>query len=186
MDNNLILNSLQKLKNAVETENIGVMRALSSELIRRIIESPEEDIIALGMISYSLSKIFQKQHFKFDRRWTDFREKIIEQLSYAIIHIEEGNQKKIRGNLRVIFKELITIDSKVGHYVDWVIEKARIKQASTLYALGLSLGVSAELTGTTIWDLMEYTGKTKIVDEEKITVKLQKRLNIARKIFGGY
>ena len=138
------------------------------------------------MIAYSLSKIFQKSHFRGNTKWKSFCDTLADYLSSSRACIENKDLPGMRHHFRNIFTLLIQLDSEVGHYVDWVIDKAKIKQASTLYALGFSLGMSAQLTGTNIWDLMEYAGKTKIVDEEDVTVSLQNRLNHTRRIFGGY
>lgn len=186
MNNKLLVDSLKKLRDAVEKNDIGSMRALSSFLIRTSVDTQDEDVIAITMISYSLSKVFQKSHFRGSSKWNAFCSTVSDYLSSSILCIENKDLSGMRINFRHIFTNLIQIDSEVGHYVDWVIDKAKIKHASTLYALGFSLGMSAQLTGASIWELMQYAGKTKIVDEEDVSISLQNRLNIARKIFGGY
>ena len=58
----------------------------------------------------------------------------------------------------------------------------RVNKATTAYVSGISVGQAANLSGLSKWDIMQYAGSTKVPDEVKITVSIQDRLKVARKV----
>ena len=63
--------------------------------------------------------------------------------------------------------------------------KARIKQASRAYSMGLSLGEAASLTGANKTQLLRYIGSTKIHDQiRESRKKAIDRYNDLKKLLG--
>ncbi len=57
-----------------------------------------------------------------------------------------------------------------------IFDKGTVKMASTAYALGVSIGKSAELTGADAKEVQMYIGTTKIHDEQTVKKSISKRL----------
>lgn len=174
---------LNKLIDGLAKHDDQAMRDLSSKMVRETSRIHDQDLISLTIISYSLSKIIQKRYYREGRRWPSFLGRVMDNLARASERLQSGDIKAMRESFRTVFNAMVELDAEVGHHVNWVIEKAKIKKASTLYAIGFSIGMSAKLTGASMWEVMDYAGKTKIVDEEKVTRSISSRLELARKVF---
>ena len=81
-----------------------------------------------------------------------------------IEHFKTITDENIDKSLDIAIKDIQDFDKEAGNYIQDVIYKARVKQASRAYALGLSLGKAAELTGVEKSFLLSYIGVTKIHD----------------------
>ncbi|MBI5158558.1 hypothetical protein HY992_00375 [Candidatus Micrarchaeota archaeon] len=77
-----------------------------------------------------------------------------------------------------------SVESRDRRYVRTVVEKARLKIASRLYAQGISLGNAAEITGVSKRDVAHYSGKTMVHDRAGVTKNITERLGGVLKLFG--
>lgn len=152
------------------------LRDLSDHVIHNASIFQDEDSVSAAVIIYAVSKIFEKQG-KIDSRVTNNLRKIADTL-------EKNNLIQYKENLVSIYKTISTIDAEMKDYVEEVVGKARIKKGSRVYEHGISMSQSAQVLGTSIWELMNFVGKTRISDNFSEKYDVKKRLTIARQIFG--
>ena len=140
--------------------------------------------VSIAVIMYSLAKIVEKRKFRAKKEWEKFRSNTMGSLGKAIVMLQKKNLKQYLAELKKLLAAIGRIDEKFGDYVTEVIQKAKIKKGSLVYEHGLSVGRAAELMGVSPWELMDYLGQTKIIDESPMMTKpISERLEIARKIF---
>ncbi|HII15783.1 MAG TPA: hypothetical protein HA362_05730 [Nanoarchaeota archaeon] len=140
--------------------------------------------VSIAVIMYSLAKIVEKRKFRAKKEWERFNAGILYSLSRARGMLQKNNLKQYLAELKKILAAIGRVDEKFGDYVTEVIQKAKIKKGSLVYEHGLSVGRAAELMGVSPWELMDYLGKTKILDESPIMSKpVSERLDTARRIF---
>ncbi|MEM4327213.1 MAG: hypothetical protein QXZ13_03555, partial [Candidatus Diapherotrites archaeon] len=93
-------------------------------------------------------------------------------------------KRAFKKHLKETIEKIEEIDQNLSHYAKAMYEKAKIKQASTAYALGLSLSQAATLTGANKKELQKYIGITRIHDEEPYKESIAERLSVLRNIIG--
>ncbi|NYZ79927.1 hypothetical protein H0N95_01600 [Candidatus Micrarchaeota archaeon] len=153
---------LEKLAVNLENENAFELRKLSNDFIEEAITSEDYRIIDMSLIAYAFSKIIEKPHFLENKKWPAFKKKMLEHLRE-----EEAKERTIEDVphlLTDVLKHLRDFYSDAGNYATNVIEQARVKQASRLYALGISLSKAADMTHVGKTELLEYIGMTRIHD----------------------
>ncbi len=174
----LILQTLDFIIQALQKGDMLLIKSLSDRTIKSASIFQDPDSISIAIITYSLSKILERH------------EECLEECS-KLIKLFQALKEDLEKNDITSFKEIekkvlefiSRLDSKLGIYIEEVVEKARIKKGSKLYEHGLSSGRAAELLGISKWELMSYIGKTKIPDIEENPVSVKSRLNFAREIF---
>lgn len=157
------------------------LRDLSNDLIEKAVAVDNSAFVDLSLISYALSKLVSKPHLIGTAKWDQFEQKVLELLCVHDSIDAEG--------IHEVLQEIITVvsafDASTGNYITNVIEKARIKQGSRAYALGVSLGKAAQLTCAPKSELMKYVGETKIHEREFTSSKtVADRYKIIKRILG--
>ncbi|MFW5902368.1 MAG: hypothetical protein ACOCTT_00595 [archaeon] len=170
--------TLEKIKEAFEEDEPRKLREISNQATEKAMIIKEEELIEISLISYGLSKIIRKPHYRKEPEWSEFKEEIIGEL--------ERNMEKKGRIVEEVTKTIMKFNEEAGNYIEGVIDHGRKKQASRLYALGLSLKKSVELTGTTQEELLPYIGATKITEKRHTqTISTEERYQNARKIMEG-
>ncbi|MBR9679910.1 MAG: hypothetical protein GOU99_02580 [Candidatus Altiarchaeota archaeon] len=168
------MEGLEQLIKALEKERIRDLRNLSEDLLRQGAESGDKELIKLAVISHSLSKLLEKGYYRRKRNvWKDF----VVDLKNLVRGVQKGSVK-----IDELEKRIIELDRHFGRYVDRIINISKVRKGSTLYAWGMSLKKSSELVGAPEWEIMSQAGKTRIVDEEDLSLSVQKRFNIAKEV----
>lgn len=175
--------SIQQALVAFEKGDIVGMKNLSNNLIRDAAVTQETETIRLAMISYTLCKIMQKGYYRKDQiRWNGFTTELNDHLRQLIEACESERRDKITPILDHIFDDIRILDESFGKYIEKITNKAIVKKGSTLYSLGLSLGMASQLSGASKWEILHFSGKTKAFEEEGVGVSLEERMKHARKV----
>ncbi len=157
------MKTLEKLRNALRRKNIPALKKISNRAIERAALTEDPDLVNISLISYALYKLVSKPHILKTEQWEKFAEDVDGDLAEAIQLKSEG--KPIGGILeKDIIVDISEIDSALGNYARDIIEKARVKQASRIYAMGLSLDKAISLTNADRFQLLQYIGSTVIHD----------------------
>lgn len=169
------VSAIKELLQAVSDRNVKKMKDVANYVLREVPVTKDQHSIKISVISYSLSKIFNKDYYRKDEmRWQEFVIDLRNNLRSALERPE---------NLELVFSDIKRLDESVGRFVSQVTDKGLSKKASTLYAYGLSLGTAAGLTGTSKWELLKEIGQTKMADEGgKEVLSLERRFKFARQI----
>ena len=161
------------------------LRGLSNRLIK---EASIEDNFAkaeLGVITYALHKIESKEHFVNNPKWIKIKNVIATDLESVIVAAENNDLKKVIFKLKKVIVDINKIDLSIGHFVQGIFEKAKVKQASLAYSYGLSISQSAELTGADKKELQSYIGFTKMSDEEEESKSLLTRVSELKELINN-
>lgn len=164
-----------------EKDNSFQMRKLSNELIEEAMTTEDDRMVELSLITYTLSKLVLKSHFTEDENWPEFKKSVINHLTRE--KEKPSTRQEVPHMLTDILKHIHDFDREAGNYSMNIIEQVRVKQASRLYALGLSLSKSAELTKVGKKELLNYVGSTRIHDRPFTQTKnLIERYNKTKEI----
>jgi len=157
------MKTLEKLRNAFKRKNISALKKISNRAIEQAALTEDPDLVNISLISYALYKLVSKPHILKTEQWKRFVADIDEDFEEAIQL--KGQGKSIKGILeKDIIADISEIDSALGNYARDIIEKARVKQASRIYAMGLSLDKAIYLTRADRFQLLQYIGSTVIHD----------------------
>jgi len=167
---------LEKMVGYVESENAVDLRVVSNDMIDEAAVTQDKTFVTLSLIAYALSKIMSKPHLLKSDRWDGFKKHVIE-------HLSDGPKPVL---LDEVVQDVREFDEEEGNYVTDIIDKARMKQASRVYALGLSLSQACELTGADMSLVSSYVGTTKIHERPySRSGTVAQRYKNARKVLGG-
>ncbi len=169
-----LLEMLAKSEAFLSFSDSAKLKELSEHTIVHAAVSQDQDILQLAVIVYAFSKMIE-------RGFTNAH-KFSSRLAEAKIKLELGKDEKYRDVISSLFDNISHEDNKLGLYVDEVLNQARIKKGSRLFAHGISLGQSAHLLGITKWELMHYVGKTNLT-EDMPALDVRTRLSFARSLF---
>ena len=164
-----------------EDKDVFQLKELSEQTIKDASTHQDIDAVQIAIIIYSLYKVIK-----------DFPEDDYQRLYKHLIKAKTNLQRKefqrYNQNIKSIFSTIGTCNAKIckadrsKQYAQEVFHAARIKKGVSLFKYGLSIGRAAQIMGLSRWDLMNFIGKTKIL-EEFPEVSSKKRLSYALKIF---
>jgi len=161
-----------------EEKDVIEFKELSNHTLHNASIYQDEDSISVAVAIYAIYKILER---KTDN---DLIYKEMSQLfRIAKDSLERNNLEGYRDTIKTIFKKISEADKKFKLYVEEILDKARIKKGSRIYEHGISLARAAELLGVSQWEMMNYVGKTHIIDFELEITDARKRLEAAKAIF---
>ncbi|HLC86534.1 MAG TPA: hypothetical protein VJG30_04575 [Candidatus Nanoarchaeia archaeon] len=180
-----IMRILGEALKAINEENTKLLKDLSNQTIHDASTVQDQYSITIAVLIYSLSKMFEREtHYLQFKGWRTFCFDCIKGLEVMKKKLETGDSEGFDKALKEFMKHLKKAESKLGIYIQDVLIKARISKASRMHEHGVSIGRTSELLGITRFELMDYVGKTYIADmKENITIKAEKRLELARGLF---
>jgi len=153
--------TLEDLKYAFIKGNTNKLKRISNDSLDHAVITGDKKLITVSLISYALYKMLTKHHYRHAKGWQQFSEVVIEHLERCIQNpnlIEEALGEKL-------VKDIAKMEEQHGRFLGDLIEKAKVKQASRAYALGLSLSSAIELTGAERFKVYSYVGITKIHED---------------------
>lgn len=169
----LVEDCLKKLIKYIKEKNVMRLRELSNNAIEQVVLTENKNLVYISLISYAFSKLLSKPHLE-KKQWQILQKHVMRELE---------KKEKLELILKEIIQDVSRFDISTGNYLLDLIEKARIKQASRIYAMGLSLGRAAYLTEVDKEQLLAYVGATKIHDRPFTKSKtVKERYKIMRKI----
>ncbi|HZX20701.1 MAG TPA: hypothetical protein VFF13_06855 [archaeon] len=175
MDSALI-SRIDALTKAFQNGKFFEVKRIGKESIKDAVVKNSQDFAAISVISYSLYKMLSKEKFTKSKRWPTITKIIVAALQKSSEALKKENIKSFETNIENAVNEIKIVDDDLSNYVKNIFEKAKVKEASTAYALGLSIGQSADLTGADKAELQKYIGFTRIHDEQVISRSLSQRL----------
>jgi hypothetical protein len=153
---------IENLVEAFDKNDAFELRKMSNDIIELAMTSEDSRIVDLSIIAYTLSKIVLKGHAVENPGWLKFKQTLLRHFKNE--QRRDDTTKELQHLLDDVLNHIIDFDQETGNYAVSILDEVRIKQASRLYALGLSLSKSAELTKVNKEDLLNYIGTTKIHD----------------------
>jgi len=151
------------------------LRALSDHVIHNASIFQDKESITIAVTIYALSKIYKNSN--------GVEKLILPHLINALKYLEQGDVDKYETEIKHIIKDISSNGGKTKFYVEEVLERAQIKKASRMFEHGISLGQVSDALGISLWDLMDYVGKTRIIDQFEDKTDVKARLEFTRGLF---
>ncbi|RLE44479.1 hypothetical protein DRJ19_00280 [Candidatus Woesearchaeota archaeon] len=175
---------VKDIKNAFAKADTISLKDLADLSVKNAVLLDSSTFAEISSIAYALYKILTKRHIVESGLWKKAKKAILNALENARIHAEEQKEKLFLEDLKKVTSNIYEIDEKLGHYVQNLLDKSRIKQASAAYAYGASLSKAASLFNVLKKDLQEYIGKTTLHDEIKEKFTIGDRLKRLKELLG--
>ena len=180
-----ILDILRKSYEAIKEDDVKALKDLSNHTLHDASIFQDEYSVAVAVIIYSLSKIFERSNFRVYKDWSLFYKICLEDLKKAEKFLAENKIEEYENVMKDLFNIMDKLGSNLKRYIVEVIDGAKINKASRVHEHGISIGRTAELLGVSQWDLMDYVGKTGIADVElALTKRVGERIKLTRRLFG--
>ena len=174
-----ILKVLVQAMELIEAEEFAELASLSNHTIHNASIVQDEDSLSVAVMMYTLSKVMQRC----TARGISCPASIMRNLKKADAALVQDNEATFRDAIAQMMKDLKELDKKVKFYIEEVIDMAKIKKGSKLHEHGLSVQRAAAMLGISQWELMNYLGKTTIMEEGLTTKGVKGRLEFARGLF---
>jgi hypothetical protein len=171
-----ILRILTKINDRLKKKDISALNELSNQINHNSSIFQDEDSIKLAVIVYSLSKIIERNNGKIDHFY-------IKSFVKAKNLLKNNDYENYRLIIKTVSEKIKDIDSKISQYVIHVFNQAGIKKGSKLFSNGISLSRVAELMNISQWELINYVGKTNILDKFDKDTKIKQRIEFTRLLF---
>ncbi|MBW3011613.1 hypothetical protein KY311_00350 [Candidatus Woesearchaeota archaeon] len=165
-------------------DNPAKLSELSNYSIHSASIYQDADSISIAVVMYALSKMISRYELRKFKSWKIFYPRIIKEIGEAKADLEKENYQGFRRNVKDIMELLSKADKDLKLYIQRVLEKAKIKKGTNLYERGLSVESAAKLMGISVWEMMNYIGKTRIIDEYELESDVKSKIETARQLFG--
>lgn len=154
---------LEEALEYLEKEKIDKLKNVSDHVIHNATIYQDSHSIMTAVIVYALAKILEREKVKLHHpNWERFLETVKRRFRNAIKCLDREDLECFEREMKKIEMEIWTSEKHYKMYIDYVMEKAKIKKGSRIYEHGPSLEKTANLLGISLWELMEYIGKTNI------------------------
>lgn len=181
--NEELINRMKLIRDSFSRNDLVTLRNTSNEAIEKAALDSDKRLAHISLIAYALHKLISKPHFIKSRKWSEARKKIISSLNQSIDFLERNKFSEFEKELEKLSLRVKSVDSSLGNFMQNVYDKARVKQASRAYALGMSLSQAASLTNSSARDLLSYVGSTKIHEKEKPFISIKERKRFLKELF---
>ncbi len=161
---------------AIDSRDALALRKISADTLSEAALEGHRELILLALVDYALSKIMSKVHY------SDLENKFYDQIIKHLQDAREADKETMIAKLEAVENLVIKLDEKEGHFVENLIDHARVKKAAKLYEQGLSLKRASDLTGADSAHVLDYIGASKIHEFEG-GGKNATRLKAARQVF---
>jgi hypothetical protein len=170
-----ILSLLNKAIDALKKNELLKLRTISNEVIHNATIFQDEDSISTAIIIYTISKLYKEAN--------NINEIVIPYLEELIFALKKNNYDLYRKKLKILLKEISEKFEKTKFYMSEILNQAQVNKASKMYDHGISLSRVAETLGVSIWELMDYIGKTSIADSYESLTNVNDKISFTRNLF---
>jgi hypothetical protein len=179
-----VLRILQETRDAIEIDNSAIIKDLSNQTINTASLTQDPDNIAVAVIVYALSKIYERKDYRNLPGWGKANSLVKGALDKSIMDLKKNDENKFRKDFEEIRIALEKLSGRLKDYVADVFRKAQVNKASRLYEHGISMESTAKLLGVTMFELAEYAGQTGISEVHGTqTMDVKQRIKIAEGMF---
>ncbi|MBI2548236.1 hypothetical protein HYW21_02700 [Candidatus Woesearchaeota archaeon] len=161
---------------ALQKNDAQKLKLLSNQTIHNASIFQDEYSVSIAVAIYALFKVIEDGN-------RELQIQVIPLLLKANRYLIREKIKHYKQTIKEIFRLIGRHDARLKLFVDEVIQYADVKKGSKLFEHGLSTAMAAQVLGISQWELMEYIGKTKIVDRQKPRIGVEERLSFARRLF---
>ncbi len=159
-------------------KDIDGMHALENQTLELTITFDNRDYASFCIIMYGLRKMISKPHIFSNQIWKKAQNSILNQLNDCSFMLQSKKFDEFRKTVSDIEEEIRQKDKELGHYINQIIDDARIKLASSAYAYGLSAAQASDLFSISKDQLMNFIGVTRMPDEDPMYKSIKERIHL--------
>ena len=168
---------------ALRNHDVRAMRNIHDRCTEETALRFQQPTYNFALITYVLAKILSKPRYFKQGRGKGVLSSV-DQLLRTCEGLAKGAQYDelvaAQGKMLTTIEKL---DDEDRRFVKGILQKARLKLASTLYAQGISLGNASEITGADKRELLLYAGQTMMFDRLHEKKGMEQRMKELRDIF---
>jgi len=179
-----ILNILIKVREALVKKDYVKIKSLSNHVIHHASIHQDPDVISIAVIIYSLSKLIERESYKTEKNWSKFYNDFCKNIDDMITALKNKDQDRFHDEIIQNRKLIQGLSGRLKIFINDVFRGAKINKASRIYEHGISMEKTAKILGVSLWELAEYSGKTRIGDVNLgVTMPIIDRIKLAEEIF---
>ncbi|VVC01513.1 Uncharacterised protein [uncultured archaeon] len=168
---------------ALKERDVHAMRKVNDRCIDETAVKFSQHTYLFALISYVLSKVMSKPRFYTQSRAKESLARVALLLRSCESCAKKADYAGLLSSQNRILLAIEKMDDADRRFVKGIIAKGKLKIASTLYAQGISLGLSSEMTGTDKRELLLYAGQTMMFDRLHEKKTIGQRMKDLREIF---
>ncbi|MFH1107312.1 MAG: hypothetical protein V1787_05445 [Candidatus Micrarchaeota archaeon] len=173
---------LKRLRKACTKADIAELKDFGEDVAEKAFLANRPEMLNLAVVAYSIAKFEEKPYIVKGKQWPAQYKKILEQLDEYMRAAKDEQEEECYEMLAEMVEEFEEFSYASSRFRSTVVEKARIKAATQVYAHGASLSVAAEFAGVPKEELAKYIGVTKLPEKYE-TYSVKERLQTARELF---
>ncbi|MEW5955900.1 MAG: hypothetical protein AB1626_05205 [Candidatus Micrarchaeota archaeon] len=173
---------VSELSQAFAKHDIIALKQLGGDAAEDAFAADAPCLVDVSIVAYSLAKFLEKPYIVASADWKDFEQTASQSLSQALAEASAAKPGEACRGLHSLLQAIEELSRRLGRFTTGVVEKARVKAATQVYAHGASLGKAVELTGANKQELSRYIGVTRL-SEKYQTLGVRKRLSVAQELF---
>jgi hypothetical protein len=168
---------------ALRNHDVRAMRKINDRCIDETALKFQQPTYNYALVTYVLAKILSKPRY-FKRGSAKGALSSIDKLLRACEGAaKEADYAALLAAQGKIIATMEKMDDEDRRFVKGIMQKARLKIASTLYAQGLSLGNASDIAGADKREVLLYAGQTMMFDRLLEKKGMEERLKELREIF---
>jgi hypothetical protein len=171
-----------KLRAFLAARDANNLKSLSGDCAEHAFLFEDGALLDAGLLAYACAKFLDKPYIAESKEWREYSRRTIGELERATALFKEGKSEAGAQTLHALVDEAEALSATLGRFARSVVEKARVKAATQMYAHGASLGKAVEMTGANKKDVFAYIGGTRL-QEQYATISARQRFENARKLF---
>jgi hypothetical protein len=178
-----IISILKGIKESLKKEDAIKLKELSNQTIHCAACNQDSGSTAIGIISYTLSKLIERADYKKIKNWSAFVQRFNSSIDLAIKAATEDNLEAFESHIIRARTAILSASPNLKKYLEEILRKSSINRASKMYEHGISLGQTAKLLGLTQWEISEFTGQSKIEEYKASALSVKQRARMALEFF---
>jgi len=168
---------------ALRNHDVRAMRKINSKCVEETALRFQQPTYNYALITYVLAKILSKPRYFQHGRGKEALSTVDKLLRACEAAAKEADYAALLSSQGKILSAMERIDEEDRRFVKGILQKARLKIASTLYAQGISLGNASDITGADKREVLLYAGQTMMFDRLREKKSIEGRMKELREIF---
>jgi hypothetical protein len=159
------------------------LKELGGQIAEKAYIRGERRLVSLIIVSYSMAKFLEKHYISESGKWDKFYSRFSAFLQSAREELREGDMDSFYSVMDSMVESIQELSELQGRFQSNIVDKARIKAGTQIYAHGASLSTAASFANVDKGSLASYINVTKLPDKYG-TLTVKDRLKMAESLFG--
>ena len=168
---------------ALRNHDVRAMRKINNRCVEETALRFQQPTYNYALITYVLAKILSKPRYFKQGRGKELMSAVDKLLRSCEGFAKVAEYDSLVAAQGKILASMEKMDDEDRRFVKGILQKAKLKTASTLYAQGISLGNASEIAGADKREILLYAGQTMMFDRLTEKKSMEQRMKELREIF---